>query len=394
MKAHAPTPPTSPHPARTRRHPGHRSSRLGRAPETAQPVLARGQHGRGVGDDHDGTTAAPAATAPAPTRPTPPPAPVLPTGKGMWIWLPDQVEGGDANAIVAEPKRSGLTHLYVRTGSSVDGFYAAPFLDALLPVAHAARIKIIGWDFPYFYDIGGDISGQSAAITYTTPTGDRLDGFSPDIETPLRRRVADPRERNLVRRRSPRPRSVRATRSSPPSLGQVRRDRRTIRTRKSWPRSMRSRRWCTGSTHRRTKTRRRPSTSSRSSASPCYPSARRTTGASTAARREHRRQTRSAAFMNTRPRTVPRACRSGRGNTPATRCGRRSRTAPGRRRVRAEWAVSQHNAGNRRPGPPLTASSVSHSLVECVALRPCERRPRLAGYLPSVTSRPTSVVGW
>jgi hypothetical protein len=102
----------------------------------------------------------------------------------MWIYLPDQVEGGDVSAIVAKAQAVGLTHLYVRTGSSVDGFYAAPFLDALLPVAHAAGIKIIGWDFPYFHDIGGDVARAVAAIQYTTPTGDRLDAFSPDIETP------------------------------------------------------------------------------------------------------------------------------------------------------------------------------------------------------------------
>ena len=78
--------------------------------------------------------------------------------------MPDQVEGGDANAIVARAKATGLTHLYVRTGSSVDGFYAAPFLDTLLPVAHAGGLKIIGWDFPYFADIGVDISRAVAAI--------------------------------------------------------------------------------------------------------------------------------------------------------------------------------------------------------------------------------------
>jgi hypothetical protein len=101
----------------------------------------------------------------------------------MWLYMPDQIEGGDVNAIVAKAQATGLTHLYVRTGSSVDGFYAAPFLDALLPVAHAARLRIIGWDFPYFTDIGADISRAVAAISYMTPTGDRLDGFSADIET-------------------------------------------------------------------------------------------------------------------------------------------------------------------------------------------------------------------
>jgi hypothetical protein len=108
----------------------------------------------------------------------------VPTGKGMWIWLPDQAEGGDPNAIVERAKATGLTHLYVRTGSSVDGFNGAGFLDALLPAAHAAGIRVIGWDFPYFDDAEADVVRALAAINYTTPSGDRIDGFSPDIETP------------------------------------------------------------------------------------------------------------------------------------------------------------------------------------------------------------------
>jgi hypothetical protein len=102
----------------------------------------------------------------------------------MWIWLPDQVEGGDPNAIVARAQATGLTHLYVRVGSSVDGFNGAPFLDALLPVAHAAGIRVIGWDFPYFDDATADVDRALQAIRYTTPTGDHIDGFSADIETP------------------------------------------------------------------------------------------------------------------------------------------------------------------------------------------------------------------
>ena len=102
----------------------------------------------------------------------------------MWIWEPDQCNGGDPAAIVQAAQFAGLTHLYVRTGSSVDGFNGVAFLDAILPVAHAAGMKVIGWDFPYLDDVGADISRGLAAIWYTTPTGDRLDGFSPDIETP------------------------------------------------------------------------------------------------------------------------------------------------------------------------------------------------------------------
>ena len=147
------------------------------APTTAAPTTAPSTT----------TTAPPPPTtaAPAPPPPPPPPpAPVVPTGKGMWIWLPDQAEGGDPNAIVARATATGLTHLYVRMGSSVDGFNGGPFLDSLLPVAHANGIRVIGWDFPYFDDAEQDVIRALAAINYTTPSGDRIDGFSPDIETP------------------------------------------------------------------------------------------------------------------------------------------------------------------------------------------------------------------
>jgi hypothetical protein len=70
-------------------------------------------------------------------------------------------------------------------GSSVDGFTAADFLNSLLPVAHAGGVKIIGWDFPYFDDVNADILRAVEAIHYTTPTGDRIDGFAADIETPM-----------------------------------------------------------------------------------------------------------------------------------------------------------------------------------------------------------------
>ena len=139
------------------------------------------------------TTAAPTTTAttepPTTTTAPPPPPPaapapdLLPVGQGMWIWMPSQVEGGDPNAIVARAVANGLTHLFVRTGSSWDDFYAQDFLTALLPVAHAAGLRVYGWDFPNFDDVNADIARAMAAITFTTPTGDRIDGFSPDIET-------------------------------------------------------------------------------------------------------------------------------------------------------------------------------------------------------------------
>jgi hypothetical protein len=135
--------------------------------------------------------AAPTTTAqPAPAPVAPPGVAVLdggrgalPIGKGMWIWMHDRASGGDPVAIVERAKVWGLTHIYVRTATYKEGFMAGPFLDRLLPVAHANGIRVYGWDFPYMTRPGDDVNRALAAITYRTPDGHRIDGFAPDIET-------------------------------------------------------------------------------------------------------------------------------------------------------------------------------------------------------------------
>ena len=137
-----------------------------------------------------------AAPAPAPSRPPAPRAPaapqprpalpagakILPTGKGMWIWRPEDTEGGNVAAIVARARAAGLSHVFVRTGSTFDGFYAQAFLDRLLPAAHAAGLRVFGWDMPYLDNADQDVARAVRAITYTAPGGNRLDGFTADIE--------------------------------------------------------------------------------------------------------------------------------------------------------------------------------------------------------------------
>ena len=113
-----------------------------------------------------------------------PAGPFLPHGKGMWIYEPAKTEGGNAEAIVARARQVGLTHLYVRLGSHWDGFNVRPFLDHLLPAAHAKGIRVIGWDFPRLGDAWtGDIARAKDMIEHRTPGGHRIDGFSADIET-------------------------------------------------------------------------------------------------------------------------------------------------------------------------------------------------------------------
>jgi hypothetical protein len=100
----------------------------------------------------------------------------------MWIWKAEQTEGGNVDAIVARARAVGLSNLYVRTASLREGFYAADFLDRLLPAAHAARIRVYAWDFPYLDNVGGDVDRALQAIRHEAPGGHRVDGYVADIE--------------------------------------------------------------------------------------------------------------------------------------------------------------------------------------------------------------------
>lgn len=107
---------------------------------------------------------------------------LLPTGKGMWF---NRLEysGDSPEQIVAKAQAAGITHLYLRLGSSRGDFYAQSDLDRVLPVAHAGGLKVVGWDFPYLEDPVADAQRAAAEIAYTTPDGHSIDAFSADIET-------------------------------------------------------------------------------------------------------------------------------------------------------------------------------------------------------------------
>jgi len=111
------------------------------------------------------------------------------SGKGMWLTL---FPGDTLNVarVVAIAHAAELHQLWIRTGSSHDGFFGGPALAALLPAAHARGIDVIAWDFPTLSDPAAD----AARAVATLRTG--VDGFSADIEEnpegtyTTRRRVA------------------------------------------------------------------------------------------------------------------------------------------------------------------------------------------------------------
>lgn len=104
------------------------------------------------------------------------------SGKGMWIWLWSATDGGNAAAVVKQAQGAGLHQLWVRVGDSKNGFYGASELAALVPVAHAAGLSVVAWGFPYLYDPVGDAQWTSQILGWRSPTGDRVDAYSADLE--------------------------------------------------------------------------------------------------------------------------------------------------------------------------------------------------------------------
>lgn len=132
------------------------------------------------------SVARPATTAVAKPRAVAPPAPAVTipiAGKGMWLYEFDLIGKGNVYEIVKMAKQYGLSHLYVRAGTSRSGLNTWPDVARILPVAHAAGVKVIPWYFPYLNDPKVD-ARRTLAVLRTVVKGQRVDGFAADIETP------------------------------------------------------------------------------------------------------------------------------------------------------------------------------------------------------------------
>jgi hypothetical protein len=102
-------------------------------------------------------------------------------GKGMWVSRPF-LPLANPPRLVEAAKALGLTHLYVDVASSRGGFYNRDALAALLPLAHANGLRIVGWIWPTLADPLADVALSVEVAQYATPDGQRLDGLAPDLE--------------------------------------------------------------------------------------------------------------------------------------------------------------------------------------------------------------------
>jgi len=99
------------------------------------------------------------------------------SGKGLWLttWKTSRL---DVRRTVAMAVRAGLRQLWLRTGSSHDGYYGATLLRELVPAAHRAGIAVIAWDFATMSNPAADAARAADALR------DGADGFAADIESP------------------------------------------------------------------------------------------------------------------------------------------------------------------------------------------------------------------
>ena len=172
------------------------------APSAASAVSASAPASRSTGADVLARPTSPAARQHRPTNPAkhaatkPAAAPPhhvasiravrwVPSGTGMWIYEWDKSDGGNAGAVVARARQIGLTHLFVRTGSSHDGYTGTDVLNTLLPATAHTGVRIVAWDFPELKHPYGDAYrlARAAWVGWNT-SAPHVAAVAPDIETP------------------------------------------------------------------------------------------------------------------------------------------------------------------------------------------------------------------
>lgn len=122
----------------------------------------------------------PAARPPAAARPA---ARWLPTGTGMWVHIWSKTEGGRGRAVVHRARLAGLTHLFVKTGSSHDGWIGGRVLGQLMPATKGTGISVIAWDFPTLDRPEADARRLARAAWWHRPGAPMVAAVAPDIET-------------------------------------------------------------------------------------------------------------------------------------------------------------------------------------------------------------------
>jgi hypothetical protein len=163
-------------PAAALRSPG--SLPRGAAAVAAKPVAPPKAHAAPGGVKARPTAARSRSAAPRPN------GRYIPAGTGMWIYEWRRTNHGDPRSIVRRARGAGLSTLYLRTGSSWDGFVGGHHLQRLLGATRGTDVKVVAWDFPRLRHPVRDARRLVAAARVRTAHGLHVAAVAPDIETP------------------------------------------------------------------------------------------------------------------------------------------------------------------------------------------------------------------
>ena len=115
-------------------------------------------------------------------------------GLGVWVDIYDAEAWNDPVGAVETMAGNGARTVFLqssnadRTGPFVYPDETAAFIEA----AHDRGVQVVAWYLPHLTDLVVDRARARAAISFSTPRGDRFDGFALDIESAA---VRDPERR-------------------------------------------------------------------------------------------------------------------------------------------------------------------------------------------------------
>ncbi|MET0801863.1 MAG: hypothetical protein ABWZ53_11930, partial [Actinomycetota bacterium] len=116
-------------------------------------------------------------------------------GLGVWVDIYDDEAWADPTATIDTMVANGARTLYLQSSNADRG---VPFVfpeetAALVDAAHDREVQVVAWYLPHLTDLVLDRARARAALAFTTPRGDRFDGFALDIESAA---VRDPARRS------------------------------------------------------------------------------------------------------------------------------------------------------------------------------------------------------
>jgi hypothetical protein len=116
-------------------------------------------------------------------------------GYATWVDIWDTGVWDDPERAVRAIARRGVRTVYVETSNFSQGtaILRPARVARFLETAHARGMAVVAWYLPGFKNPGRDVQRSLAAIEFTTPSGQRFDGFALDIESHA---VASPTVRN------------------------------------------------------------------------------------------------------------------------------------------------------------------------------------------------------